>query len=126
EDGAVWRTGTGRGQRHGRGGASGFPPHRPACRSRTAVRMWHAAGSEVSRGGDRRREVGVMRVQRSIAILIGAVAVLLLAGIILALVATRRPEASFPPDSAEGTVATYLRLLQDGRVDEAYDMTALE
>jgi len=67
-----------------------------------------------------------MRVQRSIAILIGAVALLLLAGIALALVATRRPEASFPPDSPEGTVATYLRLLQDGRVDEAYDMTALE
>lgn len=67
-----------------------------------------------------------MRMQRSMAILIAGVAVLLLIGVVFALVASRRPETTFPPDSPEGTVATYLRLLQDGQVDEAYALTALE
>jgi hypothetical protein len=67
-----------------------------------------------------------MRVQRSMAFAIGGVALLVLVGVALTTIAARRPEASFAPDSPEGTVATYLRLLEQGQVDEAYAMTALE
>ena len=67
-----------------------------------------------------------MRVQRSMILLIGGVVALLLAGVVFAVVASRRPEASFPPGSPEEAVATYLRLLQEGRVEEAYEMTAFE
>lgn len=67
-----------------------------------------------------------MRLPRSMVALIGGIVALLLAGLTLALLTSRRPEASFPPDSPEGTVATYLRLLQDGRLDEAYALTAFE
>ena len=65
-----------------------------------------------------------MRVQRSLVILVGVVVALLLAGAAFAVVASRRPEASFPPGSPEEAVATYLRLLQDGRLDEAFALTA--
>ena len=67
-----------------------------------------------------------MRVQRSLVILVGVVVALLLAGVAFAVVASRRPETSFPPGSPEETVATYLRLLQDGRLEEAYALTAFE
>ncbi len=65
-----------------------------------------------------------MRGHRSLVILVGAVVALLLAGVAFAVVASRRPETSFPPGSPEETVATYLRLLQDGRLDEAFALTA--
>jgi hypothetical protein len=67
-----------------------------------------------------------MWVQRSLVILIGVVVALLLAGGVFAVVASRQPEASFPPGSPEETVATYLRLLQDGRLEEAHALTAFE
>lgn len=65
-----------------------------------------------------------MRLERSVVALIGGVAALLALGLVVAVFAARRPEATFPPDSPQGVVATYLRLLQDGKVDEAYDLTA--
>lgn len=56
---------------------------------------------------------------RSVALLAGGAGLLLVAGVVLALLAPRRAETSFPPGSPEATVACYLRLLQDGQVDQA-------
>ena len=67
-----------------------------------------------------------MRPQRWLVVLVGGVLALLLAGVVFAVVASRQPEASFPPGSPEEAVATYLRLLQDGRLEEAHAMTAFE
>jgi hypothetical protein len=67
------------------------------------------------------RRVGL---ERSILLLIGGMGALLALGIAIALVAAHRPEASYPPGSPQQAVATYLRLLQDGKVDQAYAMTA--
>ena len=67
-----------------------------------------------------------MRMQRSILVLIGGVGALLVAGIVVALMAARQPEVAYPPESPEGTVATFLRLLQDGQVDQAYELVAME
>ncbi len=53
----------------------------------------------------------------------GAAALLLL-GIVVAIVASRQPEATFPNGSPEAAVAAYVRLLQDGQVDDAYAKTA--
>lgn len=60
---------------------------------------------------------------RSTMFLVCGVIALLIVGIVVAIIASRRPAATFPPDSAPGTVARYLRLLQDGKVDQAYGMT---
>ncbi|MCL4508691.1 MAG: hypothetical protein M1296_04090 [Chloroflexi bacterium] len=65
-----------------------------------------------------------MTIQRSTAALFGGAAVILVAGIVVALIAGRQPEATVAPDSPAGAVATYLRLLQRGQFDDAYAMTA--
>ena len=67
-----------------------------------------------------------MPMQRSLVFLVGGVVAILVLGIVVATLVVRQPEATFPPNSPEGTVAAYLRLLQDGRVDEAYDLTAFD
>ena len=67
-----------------------------------------------------------MRVQRSILLLVGGAIALLLAGVAVTLVVSRGPETTYPPDSPEGTVAGFLRLLEDGEVDQAYDLVAME
>ena len=67
-----------------------------------------------------------MRMQRSILVpLIGTVVVLLV-GVIVAVVTAHRPGTTFPTGSPQATVASYLRLLQDGQVDEAYALTAFD
>jgi len=58
--------------------------------------------------------------------LVAGVAVLLLAGVAVAVIVSRQPAATFPPDSPQAAVADYLRLLQNGQVDEAYALTAFE
>ena len=63
---------------------------------------------------------------RSFWVLICAVGLLLVAGVALALVVTQPNEASYPPNSPEGTVQRYVRFLQNGQVDRAYTMTDLE
>ncbi len=70
--------------------------------------------------------VQAMRMQRSMVVIVGAALALLVAGIVVALVASRRAEAPYPPDSPEGTVATYLRLLQSGQADQAYGLAAMD
>src|SRR2546430_1728697 len=64
------------------------------------------------------------RLDRPLLLMIGGMVALLALGIAVALIAAHRPEASYPPDSPQQAVATYLRLLQDGKVDQAYAMTA--
>ena len=61
-----------------------------------------------------------MRMYRSLLVLLGGAGALLAAGVVVALVAVRQPETAYPAHSPQRTVATYLRLLQDGRVDTAY------
>jgi hypothetical protein len=57
---------------------------------------------------------------------VGGTGALLVMGIVVALAAVRQPEAHYPAHSPEGTVATYLGLLQNGQVDSAYALTAMD
>jgi hypothetical protein len=59
-------------------------------------------------------------------VMVAAGLALLVAGIIVALVASRRTDTAYPANSPEGTVATYLRLLQNGQADQAYDLVAID
>lgn len=63
---------------------------------------------------------------RPLLLLATGVLVLLFAGVTVAIVVSRQPAATFPPGSPQATVAEYLRLLQNGQVDEAYALTAFE
>jgi hypothetical protein len=65
-----------------------------------------------------------VRIPRSIVILLAGAAGLLVAGVTVAVVTSHQPATTFPAGSPEAAVATYLRLLQNGQVDEAYAMTA--
>ena len=67
-----------------------------------------------------------MRMYRSLLVLLGGAAALLAAGVVVALVAVRQPETAQPAHSPQATVATYLRLLQHGRVDGAYALVAMD
>lgn len=66
-----------------------------------------------------------MRMYRSLLVLLGGAGALLAAGVVVALVAVRQPETAYPAHSPQGTVATYLRLLQDDKVDTAYALVAM-
>lgn len=67
-----------------------------------------------------------MRVQRSILLLVGGAIALLIAGVAVTLVVSRGPETTYPPDSPEGTVAGFLRLLEDGELDQAYALVSMQ
>ncbi len=67
-----------------------------------------------------------VHVFKPLLVLLAGAGLLLVVGMVVALIAARQPEASFPPNTPEATVTTYLRLLQNGQVDEAFAMTALE
>ena len=67
-----------------------------------------------------------MHMYRSLLVLLGGAAALLAAGVVVALVAVRQPETAYPAHSPQGTVATYLRLLQDDKVDTAYALVAMD
>ena len=67
-----------------------------------------------------------MPAGRSLVVIAGGVGILLIVGIIVAVAGGRQPEARYPAGSPQGRVATYLRLLQDGQVDKAYALTALD
>ena len=67
-----------------------------------------------------------MRTRPFVLMLIGAIGVLVVAGIVTTLIAARQPVARYPMNSPEGTVATYLRLLQNGQVDRAYGLVSLD
>ncbi len=62
----------------------------------------------------------------ALTLLLAGACVLLLAGLLVALLAARQPQASFAPGSPEAAVTSYLGLLQNGQVDEAFGMAALE
>lgn len=66
-----------------------------------------------------------MRGWRSPLWLVGASVILVVLGVVMALLSARQPETTYPPDSPEGTVASFLRLLQDGQVDQAYTLVAM-
>ncbi len=66
-----------------------------------------------------------MRVERFVLLLVGGTIALLLAGVVVTLLVTRAPETVYPEDSPEGTVATYLRLLEDGEVEQAYALVSM-
>ena len=63
-----------------------------------------------------------MRMYRSLLVLLGGAGALLAAGVVVALIAVRQPETAQPAHSPQATVATYLRLLQNGQVDTAYPL----
>jgi hypothetical protein len=63
-----------------------------------------------------------MRMYRSLLVLLGGAGALLAAGVVVALVAVRQPETAYPAHSPQATVATFLRLLQNGQVDTAYPL----
>jgi hypothetical protein len=63
-----------------------------------------------------------MRMYRSLLVLLGGAGALLAAGVVVALIAVRQPETAYPAHSPQATVATYLRLLQNGQVDTAYPL----
>lgn len=67
-----------------------------------------------------------MRIQRSVLILLGGAGGILVAGILVALAAARQPAASYPANSPQKTVATYLQLLQTGKVDRAYALVSMD
>lgn len=64
-----------------------------------------------------------MREQRSLLILIGSTILLLVMGIAMALAAGGQSPAAYPRTSPQAAVSTYLRLLQSGQVDAAFQMT---
>lgn len=61
---------------------------------------------------------------RSFLLLVAGAAVLLIAGVLVAVIASRSSETVYPAGTPQHAVATYLRLLQTGNVDRAYGMTA--
>jgi hypothetical protein len=67
---------------------------------------------------------GLPWLDGSILTALGAVCALLLAGVVMAVIATRTTEPRYPAGSPPHAVTTYLRLLQEGKVDAAYTMTA--
>jgi hypothetical protein len=68
----------------------------------------------------------LQRVGRSLWIAIGGVAILLVAGIVSAAVLSRQHVASYPAGSPAWTVQRYLSYLQQGQVDQAYDMSNIQ
>jgi len=67
-----------------------------------------------------------VRIHRSLAVVIAGTIALLVLGLIVAVIASRQPEASFPADSPQATVAAYLRYLQSGKVDDAFALTKFD
>jgi hypothetical protein len=67
-----------------------------------------------------------MHMYRSLLVLLGGAGALLAAGVVVALVAVGQPETAYPAHSPQGTVATYLRLLQNGKVDAAYALVSMD
>lgn len=63
------------------------------------------------------------RVDRSLLVLIAGSLLLLVAGVAVTLAVTHRAETTYPAGSPPATVAAYLRLLQDGKVDQAARLT---
>ncbi len=61
-----------------------------------------------------------MCIPRFILVLMGGVGALLVVGIVVTIVVAGHSETSYPPTSPQGTLASYLRLLQAGQVDRAY------
>jgi hypothetical protein len=59
------------------------------------------------------------------ALLGGAVAVLLL-GVVITVAASRQPETTNPSGTPEATVANFVRLIEAGKLDEAYALTDIE
>ncbi len=64
-----------------------------------------------------------MREQRSLLILAAGTALLLLCGTVVGLAAGHQSPPAYPRNSPQAAVATYLRLLQNGQVDAAFQMT---
>ena len=63
---------------------------------------------------------------RSLFMILAGAGVLLVIGVVVAVLSIRQPETAFAPGSPEGAVSTYLQLLQNGQVDQAYAMTSFE
>jgi hypothetical protein len=64
-----------------------------------------------------------MHLQRSVlALLVGAVAILLV-GVVIAVAASRQSETTYPPGTPEATIADFIRLVEGGKLDEAYVLT---
>ncbi len=61
-----------------------------------------------------------MRWPLSTVTVVGGLGALLVVGVLVTVLAVRQPETTYRAGSPEAAVATYLRLLQEGRVDQAY------
>jgi len=66
-----------------------------------------------------------MHIQRSVLGLLGVSIVLLLAGVVVAIAASRQPEKTYPPGTPEAVVADFIRLVEAGKLDEAYELMAI-
>ncbi len=66
-----------------------------------------------------------MQLQRSVVALLGVAVALLLAGVVVAIAASRQPEATYSPGTPEAAIADFVRLIEAGKVDEAYALTAI-
>jgi hypothetical protein len=64
-----------------------------------------------------------MREQRSLLIVAAGAALLLLCGTVVGLAAGHQSAPAYPRNSPQAAVATYLRLLQSGKFDAAFQMT---
>jgi hypothetical protein len=64
-----------------------------------------------------------MKWQHSLVIMLGGAGLLVLAGALVAALAIHPPEATYRPGTPEATVATYFRLLQQGKLARASDLT---
>ncbi len=66
-----------------------------------------------------------MPIQRSVLGLLAVSVVLLVVGVVVAIGTSRQPAASYPPGSPEATVAEFVRLIEDGEVDEPYELISV-
>ena len=67
-----------------------------------------------------------MHLQRSVIGLLGGAVAVLLIGVVIAVAASRQPETTYPPGTPEATVADFVRLIEAGKLDEAYALTDIE
>lgn len=66
-----------------------------------------------------------MHVHKSVLGLIAGALAVLLVGVVVSIAASRQPESTYPPGSPEATIAEFVRLIEDGQLEEAYELTSI-
>ena len=67
-----------------------------------------------------------MHLQRSVIALLGGAVAVLLIGVVIAVAASRQPETTYAPGTPEATIANFVRLIEAGKLDEAYALTDIK